>query len=56
MTPLEITIFGVTLFAALVALLQWKYRRTRVASRLNRGLHSYVSAPVDCRSCDPASV
>ena len=56
MTPQEITIFAVMLFLALVALLQWKYRRDKVTSRLNRGLHSYVSAPVDCRSCDPASV
>jgi hypothetical protein len=52
MTPQEITVFAVLLFSALVALLQWVYRRHKVASRINRGLHSYVSTPVDCEPCD----
>jgi hypothetical protein len=56
MTPLEIVIFGATLFLALVALSQWK--RRRIATRLNRGLHSYVSADTasNCPACDPVSV
>jgi len=55
MTPNQIVIFGVALFLALVALSQWK--RRRVAIRLKRGLHSYVSADTagNCRECDPVS-
>jgi hypothetical protein len=40
---LEITFFAVTLFLALVALMNWKHRRDEIAARLNRGLRGYVA-------------
>jgi hypothetical protein len=55
MTPLEIAFFGIVLFLSLVALMHWKKRRDQVTDRLNRGLQSYVSAPVECASCDTVS-
>ena len=40
----ECVVFGVTLFLALVVLLNWKRRRDRNVRRVNRGLRQYVSA------------
>ena len=39
----EFFVFGVTLFLALVALINWKRRREQIARRVNRGLRQYVS-------------
>jgi hypothetical protein len=47
MTSLDIVYFSVILFAALVTLTHWKRRRDFTASRLNRGLHSYISGKRD---------
>ncbi len=43
MMPTEITLFSVTLFLALAALLAWKHRRDAMHARLNKGLRGYVS-------------
>jgi hypothetical protein len=43
MMPTEIAVFGITLFLALVVLIEWKRRRRRIARRLNHGLRGYVS-------------
>ena len=43
MTPTEMTFFSVTLFLALVALLEWKRRRFIVRQRMKRGLRGYVA-------------
>jgi hypothetical protein len=40
---LEISVFAVALFMALVALLTWKHRRDEIAARLSRGLQGYVT-------------
>src|SRR5215831_11455068 len=42
MSPTEIAFFSVTLFLALVALLQWKRRRMIAWERVSRGLKGYV--------------
>jgi hypothetical protein len=43
MSPTEIAVFGITLFLALVVLIEWKRRRKLIARRLNDGLRGYVS-------------
>jgi len=43
MSPTEIAFFSVTLFLALVALLQWKRRRMIARERVSRGLKGYVA-------------
>ena len=43
MSPTEFTFFSVTLFLALVALLEWKRRREVVRKRLSRGLKGFVA-------------
>jgi len=43
MSPTEFTFFSVTLFLALVALLEWKRRRDLVRQRLSKGLKEFVS-------------
>jgi hypothetical protein len=58
MNPLEIVYYSVALFLALVTLSQWRRRRNRIATRINRGLNSYITTDTSgpCRTCDPASV
>ncbi len=43
MSPTEFTFFSVTLFLALVALLEWKRRRMLARQRVSRGLRGYVA-------------
>ena len=43
MSPIEFTLFSVTLFLALVALLEWKRRRMVARQRVRRGLRGYVA-------------
>ena len=43
MPPIEFTFFSVTLFLALVALLEWKRRRMVARQRVSRGLRGYAS-------------
>ena len=43
MAPSEISIFGVTLFLALTALLIWKRRRDLVQVRMNEKLRGYMA-------------
>ena len=43
MSPTEFTFFSVTLFLALVALLEWKRRRMVARQRVSRGLRGYVA-------------
>jgi len=43
MPPIEFTFFSVTLFLALVALLEWKRRRMVARQRVSRGLRGYVA-------------
>jgi hypothetical protein len=43
MSPIEFTFFSVTLFLALVALLEWKRRRMVARQRVSRGLRGYVA-------------
>jgi len=43
MAATDISIFGVTLFLALVALLRWKRRRDKLAERLNQILRGYIA-------------
>ena len=51
MVPTNIVIFGVTLFLALAALMNWRRRRVVNARRMNRGLRGYVSGnPVEPQS------
>ena len=53
MSYTEIVYFSVTLLFALVALSLWKRRRDdKVAGRLKRGLHSYVSGNHDLPAAD----
>jgi hypothetical protein len=47
MPPIEFTFFSVTLFLALVALLEWKRRRMLARERMSRGLKGYVSNRTD---------
>ena len=47
MSPTESLIFSVTLFLALVALLEWKRRRLAVQQKMRRGLRDYVVNTVD---------
>ena len=42
MPPTEYTFFSITLFLALVALLEWKRRRMAARERISRGLKEYV--------------
>jgi len=44
MTALELVVFGVALFGALAALLQWRTRRLHRLARMQKGLRDYVSA------------
>jgi hypothetical protein len=44
MVPIEFTFFSVTLFLALVALLEWKRRRMKAQERVNKGLKGYVAS------------
>jgi hypothetical protein len=44
MMPIEFIYFGVTLFAALALLINWKMRKDRTARRMSRGLRGYVAA------------
>ena len=44
MPPIEFTFFSITLFLALVALLEWKRRRTVVRERMSRGLRGFVAS------------
>jgi hypothetical protein len=44
MVPIELTFFSVTLFLALVALLEWKRRRMKIQERVNKGLKGYVAS------------
>ena len=50
MSPNEIAVFGITLFLALVVLIEWKRRRKLIARRLNEGLRGYVSGKQATRS------
>ncbi|HJZ98478.1 MAG TPA: hypothetical protein VKE70_18335 [Candidatus Solibacter sp.] len=43
MSPTEFTFFSVTLFLALVALLEWKRRRDLVRQRVSKGLRGFVA-------------
>ena len=43
MSPAEFTFFSVTLFLALVALLEWKRRRDLVRQRVSKGLRGFVA-------------
>jgi hypothetical protein len=43
MSPTEIVYFAVILFFALVALAMWKRRHDQLQTRINRGLHGYVT-------------
>ena len=43
MPPIEFTFFSVTLFLALVALLEWKRRRILAQQRLTKGLKEFVA-------------
>jgi hypothetical protein len=45
MQPTEIAIFTVTLFVALVSLIQCRIRREMAFERVNRGLRGYVVGP-----------
>lgn len=44
MTALEPVLFGLAMFGALAALLQWRHRRSLKAARLNRGLREFIAA------------
>jgi len=46
MQPTEIACFTVTLFLALVSLIQWKRRRDMNSERVNRGLRCYVATKI----------
>jgi hypothetical protein len=43
MTAWELVVFGVALFSALAALMQWKVRRDHKAARLSRGLREFIA-------------
>jgi len=43
LSPTEFTFFSVTLFLALVALLEWKRRRDLVRQRVSKGLRGFVA-------------
>ena len=43
MPLIDFAFFAVTMFLALVALLQWKRRRALVQERMNRGLRDYIA-------------
>jgi len=55
MTILQLVGFGVTLFFALVALLQWQHRRAENAARLNRGLREYLAGEGNEQSTESLS-
>ena len=44
MPPIEFTFFSITLFLALVSLLEWKRRRAVVRSRMSKGLRGYMAS------------
>jgi len=44
MTASEMVVFGLALFGALAALLQWRTRRIHRIARMQKGLRDYVSA------------
>jgi hypothetical protein len=50
MTHTQIASFSVVLFFALATLHQWLRRREQKASRLKRGLHSYISSARDAEA------
>jgi hypothetical protein len=43
MPPIEFTFFSVTLFLALIALLEWKRRRIQARERVAKGLKEFVT-------------
>ena len=47
MSPTDSLLFSVTLFLALVALLEWKRRRLAVQQKMRRGLRDYAAHTVD---------
>ena len=53
MQPTEIAYFTISLFLALVALIQWKRRRDMISVRLNRGLRGYVATRTAATSHPP---
>lgn len=53
MSPTEFTFFSVTLFLALVALLEWKRRRMVARQRVSRGLRGYVAKRSTARTRQP---
>jgi hypothetical protein len=52
-SPTEFTFFSVTLFLALVALLEWKRRRMVARQRVSRGLRGYVAKRSTARTRQP---
>jgi hypothetical protein len=55
MTALEQVVFGVALFSALAALMQWKVRRSLRAARMSQRLREYMATEGTDESAEPLS-
>jgi len=56
MQPTDFTVFGITLFLALVALLMWKRRRDKVAARMSEKLRGYIAVQEPAPNHEAAEV